>query len=45
MEAIGEASGKVLDEQGDSPDFRSCNAINVFDSLLQQDSKDHAKKS
>ena len=40
MEFDGEiASFKVLDEKGDSPDFRSCNAINVFDSLLQRDSK------
>ena len=29
------ASFKVLDEKGDPHDFRSCNAINVFDSLLQ----------
>ena len=33
------ASFKVLDEKGDLHDFRSCNAINVFDSLLQRDSK------
>ena len=40
MEFDGEiTSFKVLDEKGDSPDFRSCNAINVFDSLLQRDSK------
>ena len=29
----------MLDEKGDPHDFRSCNAINVFDSLLQRDSK------
>ena len=29
----------MLDEKGDPLDFRSCNAINVFDSLLQRDSK------
>ena len=40
MEFDGEiASFKVLDEKGDPHDFRSCNAINVFDSLLQRDSK------
>ena len=40
MEFDGEiASFKVLDEKGDPQDFRSCNAINVFDFLLQWDFK------
>ena len=40
MEFDGEIeSFKVLDEKGDPHDFRSWNAINVFDSLLQRDSK------
>ena len=35
MEFDGEiASFKVLNEKGDLHDFQSCNAINVFDSLL-----------
>ena len=32
------ASFKVFDQKGDLSDFRSCSAINVFYSLLQQDS-------
>ena len=40
MEFDGEiASFKVLNEKGYPHDFQSCNAINVFDSLLQQDYK------
>ena len=46
MEFDGEtASFKVLNEKGDPHDFQSYNAINVFDSLLQQDSKGPYKEN
>ena len=46
MEFDGETvSFKVLNEKGDPHDFQSCNAINVFNSLLQQNSKGPYKEN
>ena len=46
MEFYGEiASFKMLNEKSDPHDLQSCNAINVFDSLLQQDSKGPHKEN
>ena len=46
MEFDGEiASFKVLNEKVDPHNFQSCNASNVFDSLLQQDSKGPYKEN